>query len=103
MPHIPVQRTGTRELRRRERRGSHQNLRELSPSSEVDADPAAQALRIQPVRQMPRSRKNRYLLWSSEKVPRRAADALDPADDRDNFRDNQGQIASPVTCTLAYT
>ena len=79
------------------------NFFELSPSSEVDADPTAQPSTIQPVRRTPRSRKNRYLLRSSEKVPRRAVDALDPAGDRDNFRDNQDQIRSPVTCTLAYT
>ena len=32
----------------------------------------------------------------------RVADA-DPVADRDNFRDNQNEIGSPVTCTLAYT
>ena len=32
-----------------------------------------------------------------------AADAGDPAADRDNFRDTQNEIASLVTCTLAYT
>jgi hypothetical protein len=31
------------------------------------------------------------------------ADAVDRPADRDNFRDNQHEIASRVTCTLAYT
>jgi hypothetical protein len=31
------------------------------------------------------------------------ADAVDLPVDRDNFRDNQDEIASRVTCTLAYT
>jgi hypothetical protein len=31
------------------------------------------------------------------------ADAVDRSADRDNFRDNQDETASRVTCTLAYT
>jgi hypothetical protein len=33
----------------------------------------------------------------------RGLDVVDPAADRDNFRDSQKQIGSRVTCTLAYT
>lgn len=83
--------------------GSHEDLGELSPSSEVDADPAVQPSTIQRVRRMPRSRKNRYLLRSRQKVRPRAAAAVNPGADRDNFRDNPGLIGRPVTCTLAYT
>ena len=32
-----------------------------------------------------------------------AAHAVDLAADRDNFRDNEAEIGSLVTCTLAYT
>jgi hypothetical protein len=41
---------------------------------------------------MPRSRENRYLLRSREKRESRAADAVDPAADSDNFRDNPEEI-----------
>ena len=47
--------------------------------------------------------KNRYLLRTRENVPPRPVDDFNPAADRDNSRDNHDQIASPVTCTLAYT
>ena len=72
-------------------------------SSEVDADPAAQRSTIQAVPRKSRSQKNRYLPRSRERVQPSAADAVDRAADRDNLRDNQDEIATRVTCTLAYT
>jgi hypothetical protein len=67
------------------------------------ADPTAQPSTIQAVRRKSGSRKNRYLLRRQEHAQPSVADGVDRAADRDNFRDNQDEIASRVTCTLAYT
>ena len=45
----------------------------------------------------------RNLLRIREKVLRRPVHAVDPAADRDNFRDNQAEIGSLVTRMLTYT
>jgi hypothetical protein len=48
-------------------------------------------------------RNNRYLPRRHDHVQRSAADAVDRPVVRDNFGDNQDEIAGRVTYTLAYT
>ena len=98
-----VQKTGACESRLREQWRQQPSPCALSTSAEVDAAPASQPSMIQHVRRKPRSRENRYLPRNRVSVRARSADAVDPATGRDNFRDTQDQIVSPITPAPAYT
>src|SRR5690349_12152764 len=98
-----VRRTGARESLPRASAAAFQSARDRRPAQKWTAAPAAQPATIQAVRRKSRSQKNRYLRRRRERVQPIAADAVDRAADRDSLRDNEDEIATRVTRTLAYT